>query len=147
MANDIRIMCKKIHKDAVVPYYARFGDCACDLRSVEDLIIKPGARALVPTGLQVAIPYGFEGQVRPRSGNAWKKGLTVVNTPGTIDAGYRGELRVALINLGAEPVTIRKGDAIAQLKFAQVFTGHFLETDVLEDSDRGEGGFGHTDND
>lgn len=145
--NDIRIMCKRIHSDAVLPNYARFGDAACDLRTVEDAVIRPGQRIMLPTGLQIAVPYGFEAQVRPRSGNAWKKGLTVLNTPGTIDAGYRGEVKVILFNTGKEVISIKKGDAIAQMKFAPVYTGHFIETEVLDDTERGEGGIGHTDND
>jgi dUTP pyrophosphatase len=145
--NDIKIMFTKCHRDAVTPDYKRYGDAACDLYSVGDYIIMPGERKLISTGLKVAIPYGFEGQIRPRSGNAWKRGLTVVNTPGTIDAGYRGEVKIALINLGKEKITIVTGDPVAQMKFAAVYTGHFIETSELEDSERGEGGFGHTDQD
>jgi dUTP pyrophosphatase len=145
--NDLRIMFVKAHKDAVIPKYARPGDAACDLCSIEDVTIGPSERALIGTGLKIAVPYGFEAQIRPRSGNAWKRGLTVINTPGTIDAGYRGEVKVALINLSRTTATILKGDAIAQMKFSAVYTGHFIETDVLDDSERGAGGFGHTDND
>ena len=142
MLNDIKIMFVKCNKHAVEPRYARYGDAACDLCTVEDVTIKPGQRALVGTGIKVSIPYGFEGQIRPRSGNAWKRGITVVNSPGTIDAGYRGEIKVALINLGDKPYSF-----VTQLKFSSVYTGHFIEAAELDDSERGVGGFGHTDND
>ncbi len=107
MANGLKIFCTKIHKDAVIPTYEKPGDAACSLRVIEDYTIKPGKRILARTGLKIAIPEGFEAQVRPRSGNAWKKGLTVLNTPGTIDAGYRGEIMVILINLGDEDIIIK----------------------------------------
>jgi dUTP pyrophosphatase len=144
MINNLKIMFTKVHKDAIVPAYERGGDAACSLRVVEDYTIKPGQRILVKTGLKIAVPEGFEAQVRPRSGNAWKKGLTVLNTPGTIDAGYRGEVMVILINLGEENIVIRKGDAVAQMKFSPVYTGYFLETDALDETERGAGGIGHT---
>ena len=144
MANGLKIFCTKIHKDAVIPTYEKPGDAACSLRVIEDYTIKPGKRILARTGLKIAIPEGFEAQVRPRSGNAWKKGLTVLNTPGTIDAGYRGEVMVILINLGDEDITIEKGDAVAQMKFSPVYTGYFMETDNLDVTSRGTGGLGHT---
>lgn len=146
LANGLKIFCKKVHEDAIVPTYEREGDAACSLRVIEDYTVHPGKRVLARIGLSMAIPEGFEGQIRPRSGLAWKKGLTVVNTPGTIDAGYRGEIMVALINLGDEVISINKGDAVAQMKFSAVYTGHFLETDSLSETDRGVGGFGHTGN-
>jgi dUTP pyrophosphatase len=146
MFNDIRIYYKTCHKDAIIPEYEKHGDAACSLRVVEDYVVKPSQRILAKTGLKIVIPEGFEGQVRPRSGNAWKKGLTVVNTPGTIDSGYRGEVMVALINLGDKEVVIKKGDAVAQLKFSPVYKGHFIEVRDLEESDRGQGGFGSTGN-
>lgn len=108
------------------------------------LTVAPGAIALVPTGLKLAIPEGYEGQVRPRSGLAVKHGLTVVNAPGTIDADYRGEVKVALINLGHQPVTIARGDRLAQLVIAPVARAELAEVDALPESPRGEGGFGHT---
>ena len=109
-----------------------------------DQILKPLQRAAIPTGIAIEIPPGFEGQVRPRSGRALSEGLTLVNSPGTIDADYRGEIRVIVINLGAEPLTIRRGDRIAQLVFAPVVRVEMVEVDRLDDSARGEGGFGHT---
>jgi dUTP pyrophosphatase len=144
LANGLRIFFVKAHQDAIVPTYERADDAGCSLRVVEDYVIYPGKRALTRTGLKIAIPEGFEGQIRPRSGLAWKKGLTVVNTPGTIDAGYRGEIMVALINLGDTAVQIKKGDAVAQMKFAPVYTGYFMETGSLPDTERGEGGFNST---
>jgi len=110
----------------------------------QPLTIPPGEIALVPTGLKLAIPPGYEGQVRPRSGLAVRKGLTLVNAPGTIDADYRGEVKVALINLGREPVTIARGERIAQLVVAPVARAELVESDRLPPSSRGEGGFGHT---
>ncbi len=108
------------------------------------LTIAPGAIVLVPTGLSLAIPSGHEGQVRPRSGLAVKHGLTVVNAPGTIDADYRGEVKVALINLGPDPVTIQRGDRVAQLVIAPVTRVELAEVPELPASQRGAGGFGHT---
>jgi len=144
MLNDLKILFKKSHPDAKVPVYEREGDAACSLRVIEDYIIRPGQRLLMRTGLRIVVPYGFEAQVRPRSGNAWKKGLTVLNSPGTIDAGYRDEVKVILVNLSEHPVSIEKGDAVAQLKFSPVYTGHFVETDELPESERGLGGLGST---
>lgn len=106
--------------------------------------LAPGDRRLVPTGLQLALPSGHEGQVRPRSGLALRLGLTVLNAPGTIDADYRGELQVLLVNLGAEPVAIAHGDRIAQLVVAQVAACELVEVDTIEDTPRGAGGFGST---
>lgn len=115
-----------------------------DIRSVDDLEIAPGTRALVHTGLVMLLPPGWEAQVRPRSGLALKHGVTVLNTPGTIDAGYRGEVGVILANLGDAPFAVRKGDRIAQVVVAPVTTAAIEETDVVDDTDRGGGGFGST---
>ena len=106
--------------------------------------LHPGERALVPTGLAVEIPPGFEAQVRPRSGLALRHGIALVNSPGTIDADYRGEIGVILINLGAEPFTVRSGERIAQMVFARCERAEFLEVEELGESGRGTGGFGHT---
>lgn len=144
LANGLKVFYVKVHPDAQVPVYEKFGDAACSLRVIEDYTVHPGKRVLARTGIKMAMPPGFEAQIRPRSGLAWKQGLTVVNTPGTIDEGYRGEIMVALINLGEEPVSIIKGDAVAQMKFSPVYTGYFLEADSLDETDRGAGGFGHT---
>lgn len=117
-----------------------------DLRAdlSEDLVLPPGGRAAVPTGLALEIPEGYEGQVRPRSGLAIRHGLTVANAPGTIDADYRGEVKVLLVNLGSEPVTIRPGDRIAQLVVHRLPAVELVEADTLRETRRGSGGFGHT---
>ena len=135
---------KRLCPDAVLPAYAHPGDAGMDIRSVDDLEIAPGARALVHTGLVMVLPPGWEAQVRPRSGLALKHGVTVLNTPGTIDAGYRGEVGVILANLGDVPFAVKKGDRIAQVVVAPVTTAAIEETDVVDDTDRGGGGFGST---
>ncbi|MBF5090706.1 dUTP diphosphatase [Novosphingobium sp. NBM11] len=130
--------------DLPLPAYATAGAAGMDVVSAEDVTLAPGARHAVATGLAVAIPQGFEIQVRPRSGLALKHGVTVPNTPGTIDSDYRGELKVILINLGAEPFAIRRGDRVAQLVLAPVTQASWLEVDELDETARGEGGFGST---
>jgi dUTP pyrophosphatase len=131
-----------------LPAYETAQAAGMDLRAAvpddEPLILRPGARAAVPTGLAFALPAGFEGQVRPRSGLALKAGVTCLNTPGTIDADYRGEVRVILINLGAEDFTIRRGERIAQLVIAPVVQAAWTEVENLEATARGAGGFGST---
>ena len=129
-----------------LPDYATAGSAGADLRSAEagDVALVPGGRLAVATGLVVEIPPGYEAQVRPRSGLALHHGLTVVNAPGTIDADYRGEVKVLLINLGSEPVVIRRGDRIAQLLVQRVEPAEFVPADGLPESARGEGGFGST---
>lgn len=143
-ANGLKIKFVKLHKDAVVPVYEHYGDAACSLRVVEDYTVGPMKRVLAKTGLSIAIPYGFEGQIRPRSGKAWKEGLTVINSPGTIDCAYTGEVMVALVNLSDKDVTVNKGDAVAQLKFSPVYVGYFMEVQSLDETSRGAGGFGST---
>lgn len=135
---------KRIHPDAILPAYAHPSDAGMDLRSVADLTIAPGGRALVPTGLVVLLPPLYEAQVRPRSGLALKHGVTVLNTPGTIDSGYRGEIGVILANFGTEAFSVRKGDKVAQLVIAPVTQPEVVETDVVDETDRGAGGFGST---
>ena len=129
-----------------IPAYATEGSAGCDLRAAlqADLTITPGGRTLVPTGIAVAIPAGFEGQLRMRSGLALDKGLVLLNAPGTIDSDYRGEIRVIVANLGAEPVTLQRGDRIAQLVFAPVARAVLDRTDELPASARDSGGFGST---
>jgi len=146
MTNELKIKFKKLKKNAIEPTYSKYGDCACDLYSVEDIIINPMERKLIDTGIAIELPDGFEAQIRPRSGNAWKKGLTVLNTPGTIDYGYRNSLKVILINLGNEKVEIKIGDRIAQMKFSPVYKGNFIEVLELSDTERGVDGFGSTGN-
>jgi len=125
-----------------LPAYATSGAAGMDIVSAEQVTIAPGARHAVATGLAVAIPEGYEIQVRPRSGLALKHGISVPNTPGTIDSDYRGELKVILINLGDEPFAIARGDRIAQLVLAPVVQAAWDEVDELDATDRGEGGFG-----
>jgi dUTP pyrophosphatase len=129
-----------------LPAYATDGAAGADLcAAVEsELVLEPGQRTAVPTGLVVEIPEGYEGQVRPRSGLAIKAGLTIVNAPGTIDSDYRGELKVLMVNLGSDPASINRGDRIAQLLVAPVTRASFIEAEDLSVSDRGEGGFGST---
>ncbi len=130
------------------PSYQTAAAAGVDLVAALDggavLVLAPMERGLVPTGLVVEIPDGFEGQVRPRSGLALKAGITVLNSPGTIDADYRGELKVILINLGSEPVAISRGDRIAQLIIAPVAQADFVETGSISQTQRGDGGFGST---
>lgn len=129
-----------------LPAPASAGAAGCDLRAAvdADLVLPPMGRLAVPTGLKFEIPVGWEIQVRPRSGLAIRHGVTVVNAPGTIDCDYRGEVQVLLVNLGAEPFTIRRGERIAQLVLAPVASARFVEVTRLEDTSRGEGGFGST---
>jgi len=141
-----RVLFQKLRPDAVVPRYMTAHAAGLDLCAALDapLVLEPGQRAAVATGLAMAIPPGHEGQVRPRSGLALKHGLTVVNAPGTVDADYRGEVKVLLVNLGAEPVTIAPGDRVAQLVIAPVIQAELAEVDALDDTARGAGGFGST---
>ena len=127
-----------------LPAYATTGAAGADLVSAEETTIQPGAIHAVATGIALAIPAGFEAQVRPRSGLALKHGVTVLNAPGTIDADYRGEVKVILINHGPAAFRIARGDRIAQLVVAPVAPAHFERTDALPGTERGEGGFGST---
>jgi dUTP pyrophosphatase len=133
-------------EDLPLPAPATPGSAGVDLPAAIDaeLVIEPGARVLLPTGFRVAIPEGYEGQLRPRSGLALRYGLLLPNAPGTIDSDYRGELKVILHNAGREPVTVRRGDRIAQLVIAPVARARFEEVESLDPTGRGEGGFGHT---
>jgi dUTP pyrophosphatase len=128
--------------DIELPCYATSGSAGMDLRSAENLTLKPGSRALVATGIAIALPDHYEAQVRPRSGLAIKHGITVLNSPGTIDADYRGEIKVPLINHGQEDFMIARGDRIAQLVVAPVTTAVLVEVETLDDTVRGAGGFG-----
>lgn len=129
-----------------LPAYATPGSSGMDLRAElsEAVVLKPLERTLIPTGIYLEIPEGYEAQVRPRSGLAIKQGITCLNTPGTIDADYRGEIKVILVNLSSEDQTIHPGDRIAQMVFQQVSQIKWEEVSELEKSQRGEGGFGHT---
>lgn len=135
----------KLHENAVIPTYAHLTDAGADLVSIEDAVLLPGERALIATGIAIAIPHGFVGLVHPRSGLAVKNGVALVNAPGTIDSGYRGEVKVCLINLdSSQSVDLPAGSRIAQLVIQKVESATFVEVDSLDDSDRGTGGFGST---
>jgi dUTP pyrophosphatase len=148
----VRIRRLPAARDLPLPTHASPGSAGFDLRAALDgvdgaageVVLRPGERLLVPTGLVLEIPPGWEGQVRPRSGLALRHGVGVVNAPGTIDSDYRGEVGVILINLGEAPFTLKRGDRIAQLVISRVETVEWEEADSLEGSGRGEGGFGST---
>jgi dUTP pyrophosphatase len=144
----VKIQLRRVPEDRgpplPLPRYETDHAAGLDLRADEPFALAPGERRLVPTGLAVAIPAGFEGQVRPRSGLAVKHGIGIVNAPGTIDADYRGEVKVALVNLGAAPVAFARGDRIAQLVIAPVARAELELVEELPESGRGSGGFGST---
>lgn len=138
---------KIINKSAnPLPAYATSGSSGMDLRAdlTEAVVLQPLERTLIPTGLYMEIPEGYEAQVRPRSGLAIKQGLTCLNTPGTIDADYRGEIKIILVNLSGEPQTVTPGDRIAQMVIQKVEQAAWLEVEAIGDTVRGAGGFGHT---
>ena len=135
---------KRIHPDAVLPAYAHPSDAGMDIRSVADVTVPARGRALVPTGLVVLLPPPYEAQVRPRSGLALKHGITVLNTPGTIDSGYRGEIGVILFNSSDVDFQIKKGDRVAQVVIAPVTQPVIEEAQEIDETDRGAGGFGST---
>jgi len=141
-----KILIKKLHSDVNLPAYETSGSSGMDLQAYisEEIILKPGERKLIPTGLSIAIPENLEIQIRPRSGLAYKKGISVVNTPGTIDSDYRGEIKVLLINLGKEDFIIKKFERIAQMVVCPITKVILSETNDLPDTIRGEGGFGST---
>jgi dUTP pyrophosphatase len=135
----------RLDPELPLPSYAHPGDAGADLRTTVDVVLAPGERALVPTGIALALPEGYVGLVHPRSGLAARHGLSIVNTPGTVDAGYRGEVKVLLVNLDPhEPVELRRGDRVAQLVVQRVEQAAFVEVDALPDSSRGTGGYGST---
>lgn len=133
----------KTTSEAVIPSRGRFGDAGYDLASIEDVILQPFERKLIGTGIAIELPLGYAALILPRSGNAIKKGLSLVNTPGLIDSNYRGELKVIAINLDPkEPIEIHQGDRIAQLITIKVEDANFNEVDSLEETNRGAAGFG-----
>lgn len=140
----MKVLFRKIDESARLPEYAHPGDAGMDVFSVEDMVLPSGGRALIHTGLVMQLPPDAEAQVRPRSGLALKHGVTVLNSPGTIDAGYRGEVGVILINLGDEPFHVEKGMKIAQLVVAPVTRAEVVEVSAVDATDRGTGGFGST---
>jgi dUTP pyrophosphatase len=139
---------RKVNPPLPLPIYMTAGASGMDLcADIEhDLRIDPMKRTLIPTGIAVALPLGFEAQIRPRSGIALKHGLTMINSPGTIDSDYRGEIQLIAINLGSEPVLIQRGQRIAQMVIQRVIRAHWQEVEDLPASQRQDGGFGHTDN-
>ena len=144
-AAELDVQLVRLDRDLPLPQYARPGDAGADLLTTVDVTLAPGERALVPTGVAIALPPGYVALVHPRSGLAARHGLSIVNTPGTVDAGYRGEVKVLLINHDRlEPVTLRRGDRVAQLIVQRVERARFVEVDQLPDSVRGAGGYGST---
>ena len=145
MRPTVDVLLTRLDPGLPLPSYARPGDAGADLHSVRDLVLEPGERTLVGTGVAIALPPGYAGFVHPRSGLAARAGLTIVNAPGTVDAGYRGEIVVCLVNLDPRtPVRISRGDRIAQLVVQRVERARFVEVEALPASDRGAGGYGST---
>ena len=144
----IAIKIKRLEEsdDMPLPSYGSEGSSGMDIRASlkEPVVLKPGEIRLIPTGLTVSIPGGYEGQIRPRSGLALKYGIGIVNSPGTIDSDYRGEICIIVINWGEQPFTIRRGDRIAQMVMVKVFRADIIEVDELDNTQRGVGGFGHS---
>jgi dUTP pyrophosphatase len=144
-ADDIPVLIRRLDPDVPLPSYAHHGDAGADLVTTVDVTLGPGERVIVPTGIAVALPEGYAGFVHPRSGLAATCGLSIVNAPGTIDSGYRGEIRVVLVNLDTHaPIELRRGDRIAQLVIQKVERARFVEVDSLPASSRGDGGYGST---
>lgn len=142
---DIEVKIKKISPEAIIPTYASPGSSGADLYSVVNEIIEPGESSLIPCGFAMEIPEGFEAQIRPRSGIALKDGVSILNTPGTIDSDYRGEIKVILKNFGSKVFRVKKGMRIGQMVFSRIQRTEFKLVDKLEESRRGTGGFGHSD--
>lgn len=143
--SDVQVLLARVDPGVPVPQYVHAGDAGADLVTTVDVVLEPGQRAVVGTGIAIAVPEGYAGFVHPRSGLAARTGLSLVNTPGTIDAGYRGEIKVCLINHDRhEPIRLVRGDRIAQLVVQQVARARFVEVDDLEATDRGDGGYGST---
>lgn len=134
----------KVEDESLMPSYETLGSAGADLKANEEGVLMPGQRKLIKTGISIELPAGYEAQVRPRSGLALKHGITMVNSPGTIDCDYRGEIGVILINHGQEPFEYKKGDRIAQLVIARYSRAEFQICSSLSETERGSGGFGHT---
>ena len=145
MADQIDVQLTRLDPDVPVPAYAHPGDAGADLVTTVDVRLEPGERAMVPTGVAIALPEGYVALVHPRSGLAARFGVSIVNAPGTVDAGYRGEIKVVLVNLDPrEAVELRRGDRVAQLVLQRVAQARFVEVDALPGSARGDGGYGST---
>ena len=141
---ELLLKVQKVHKDAIIPNYAHIGDAGLDLFSIEEKVLKPGDSTLIKTGIKIELPEQTEAQIRPRSGLALKKGITVLNTPGTIDEGYRGEIGIILINHGKEDFLVEKHMKIAQMVVKPVWYVNVEEVKELSNTERAEGGFGST---
>jgi dUTP pyrophosphatase len=139
-----KIKIKKLNPNAITPHYAHDGDAGMDVYSTINFSLKPNHRAAIPTGLSFELPKGFEIQIRPKSGIALKAGVTMINAPGTLDSGYRGELKVIMINHSSEDYQIKKGEKIAQIVFARYEEAELEETEEISETARGSGGFGST---
>lgn len=145
MPEPLEVAVRRLDPDLPLPAYAHPGDAGADLLTTVDVTLQPGERALVPTGIALALPEGYVAFVQPRSGLAARHGISIVNTPGTVDAGYRGEIKVLLVNHDpVEPVTLHRGDRVAQLVVQRFETARFVEVAELPDSVRGTGGYGST---
>ena len=143
--HELPVQVVRLDADLPLPAYAHPGDAGADLLTTVDVRLEPGERALVPTGIALALPSGYVALVHPRSGLAARHGVSIVNTPGTVDAGYRGEVKVLLVNLDPrEPVELRRGDRVAQLVLQRVERARFVEVEALPSSPRGDGGYGST---
>lgn len=140
----MKLKVKRLNPEAKIPGYAHEGDSGMDLYSVEETELKPGETKAVKTGLQISMPKGFEAQVRPKSGLALNHGITVLNTPGTIDSGYRGEIKVIMANFGKQAYKVEKGKKIAQMVIARVEEAEIQESEELDQTTRNQGGFGST---
>ena len=141
----VHVLISRLDHEVPLPAYARPGDAGADLMTTVDVVLEPGERSMVPTGVAIALPAGYAGFVHPRSGLAARCGVTVVNAPGTIDAGYRGEIKVLLINLDpSHPARLKRGDRVAQLVFQHVEPARFVEVERLPGSERGAAGYGST---
>ncbi|MGR6836101.1 dUTP diphosphatase [Syntrophomonas erecta] len=143
----MKVYIRRLHsEDLPLPRYMTAGSAGVDLYAAncDDIVISPGNRVLVPTGIALSLPAGYEAQIRPRSGLALKYGLTILNTPGTIDADYRGEIQVLVINLGDKEYILKRGERLAQMVFTRVEKAQFIEVENLSETERGAGGFGHT---
>lgn len=143
--NDVQVLIQQLDADLPIPHYAKPGDAGVDLYAAQSVRLAPGERALVPTGIAIALPYGYVGLIHPRSGLSVRHGISMVNAPGTIDAAYRGEIKVNLINLDPnDAVTLDRGDRIAQLIIQEVAHAVFVPVEGLPGTERGTGGFGST---
>ncbi|MBI3033068.1 dUTP diphosphatase [Candidatus Woesearchaeota archaeon] len=140
----MKVLITRLDKELPIPHYKHDGDAGMDIYSREDVVLEPGQFKMVPTGLKIAVPFGYEVQVRPRSGLAAKHGISIVNTPGTVDCGYRGEIAAILINHGKEAFHVKRAERIAQIVINKVEIVEVEESEILPDSTRGEGGFGST---